>query len=286
MRQLVATFLVLAGMGLVATRALAADDEAIRFSGIRLGANPEAQPATTVFPEGTRSIYIRLSYEGGTNESISYVVRGRGAIEAFRASRRYQGSGSDTVEVSGSEIYRTLVSTLDESARAGQASAKAGAESGIRGVVLENLNNTHSQVTRMQQAEELLAQVPVTPDRATALKEVAKATRNLAQLSAQAMSLPPDDMAGRQARLSAMAQPFRTAVLAAGQLVQGAGQVRDVAIPGMGVDPPDSRNATKAYTLNIEVAGDPADGREFWVNRSYLNHLPAIRKLQAEPGRP
>lgn len=254
------------------------ESESIRMRDLRLGTTPEAQPATTVFPGGTKTIYARFHYEDGASERVTLVITGRSGIQVLRVSEQYRGTGDATVPITGADIYRTLTQTLDEAVRAGQSNAQEAARQSIG--VREYLMATQSEITRMEQSLDLLMQVRLGEPQAGQREAVRAATVELGGLIKEALAVSPDNVARMQALAARMASPFRAAVLSAGPLTQTAGQVRDVSIPGAGVDDPQgpSRNA---YTLNVEVSGSPTASVEFWVQRAPVRvdiYLPSLRK--------
>jgi hypothetical protein len=242
------------------------DSEEIRISEIRLGTSPEVNPDLRVFPEGTKTIFARFHYEGATGELLWLKIAGRGGIVVLQRSERYRGDGTATVQFNGADIYRTLTQTLDDAARAGQTSARSAATQQIG--MLEFLMDTQYQTTRVEQALDLLAQVSLPPTQSAQIASALISVDEIAGLLKDALALPPDDVSGKQALAAKMAAPFRSTVTNSGMLVNTAGQVRDVVIPGSDVDAP-GQPARNAYTLNLEVAGDiVVPSTEFWVRRT------------------
>lgn len=252
-------------------------DEKVRISDLRLARTPDAAQGSVVFPEDTRELYISFAYTGGTSEAVTFIVTGREGIEAARMTGRYRGDGTATLKLSGADMLRRLSQTLDEAVRAGQANARDAASQAVG--TREFLMSTRYHVGRAQQAHDLLSHTQLGPDLVQPLRVVGERLAVLAALVADALRLPPDEAQAMRAAAQKMSAPFAQAADASNRFATGAVQVTAATLPSTGTDP------RGAYTLNVEISGDPSNSLEFWVQRTTKLYLPNTRLRHVEPGR-
>lgn len=253
------------------------DDEKVRISDLRLARTPDAAQGSVIFPEDTRELFVSFAYAGGTSEPVTFIVIGPGGVEAARLTGRYRGDGTATLKISGADMLRRLSQALDEAVRAGQANARDAAAQAVG--PREYLLTTQYHVHRAIQTLDLLNHARLGPDLDPPLRLVGDRLSVLSALVGDALRLPPDEIQAMRAAAQKMSAPFAQAVGASGSVVTGATPVKDAVLPSTGTD------ARRAYTLNVEISGDPSNSLEFWVQRTTKLYLPNTRLRHVEPGR-
>ena len=228
---------------------------------------PGGDAAVERVPSETRVVEARFQHVDATGHDIAVVVKGRGGIDIFRASRALVGDGAASVPIDGTAMFPRLAAVIDGAARDAKRNAKQAATQAVG--TQEFLLSVQAGILRATYALTTLGAVHNLPavDAArvgAAIGQVERAQRR----AERAIALPADDVAGKQREANEIDALLGPVVETAGQLMAAAAGASDLALPTTGPGPQD------ALVVQIHVDGDVAASAELWVTPEPVIFLP------------
>jgi hypothetical protein len=227
-----------------------------KVTSLKVSATDSADTASPRLPSGTKSVFVLFDYEGAANDRLTVALEGLGLDRIVAKSDTYNGNGSASVEITGAEIYGSLVVRVLTAASQAQSDVKRAADQdkGTRGY-LEAVESDAAQVDRILQ---VLAQMVLPAPSEAMRKEVAEALNDLGGLIEEANDTDLDD-AGRKAKAEAMKAPAASLVTAATALADSAESVSSIPLPLTG------ENAPITVQVGVGSSSNPSASDEFWV---------------------
>lgn len=247
-------FLVLALASLVVLGSALPAAALAKVTRLEVSPSERAGDATTRLPAGSTAVFVLFDYDGASNEKLTVSLQGLGLASILAKTDTYNGSGSAAVELTGAEVYRSLVGQLSTYAIEAQTYVKRAAdqELGRRGF----LEQVQSQVATIDRMLLVLEQMAVPDDAIEDRKATRTALDELAALAEEATAPELED-ADRKAKAEEMAAPAEALVTSADAFVDTAEDAGDMPLPETGENAP--------FTAQVRVGGNPSMSVEFWV---------------------
>jgi hypothetical protein len=217
-------------------------------SGARDGAT--AQP---VLPINTTSVWVTFEYQRAGTSDISVKVVTAGGTVVFFSEDSYTGGGTASVEVTGADIYASIMSSLVDLGEAAQgALAKIASQQQIR----QYAQDTANYVGQMEVLESLVSSAEYPGLDQQNLASLSSALDSLGDLIVEMGEASEDD--AKRAKAAEM-EPHVAAAVAAIDALDGA-TGSDFAIP-----PSPAATGEAAYLVQIEVDGFLSKSTDFWI---------------------
>jgi hypothetical protein len=261
-RHILAIVVVAVAVTVLAPSVVRAD---LAVTNLRVGSDPAADPAMTVFPPGTRSAYARFDYEDASNHRLGVTVLLHGGIVGFASRDRYDGKGSASVEISGASVLRNVTNEVVEAGRTARSNAEKAATQSYG--LAEYLIQVQAGLNRVDSAVVVLEGVGPQHVDAAQLARVVTASAATHRLLERAVRAA-DDPRKREIAAS-MDQPLEDLVTAAQALFASAQEATSVPLPVSG--------SAWDYVVSVSVDGSPALTTEFVVS-GYRILAPAVQK--------
>jgi len=237
----------------------------VGVTNLRMGRDYSADPSTSRFAPGINSVWARFDYLEASNHQIGLTVMVHGGLVGYGTALPLAGSGSESVEITGDAVLRSVSAEAADSAKAARSNADKAATQTYGTVeyliqVEAGLNRVDSAlivvhgIESSQIDEEILAAMEVASDE----------TRTLLDRAANA-----SDDQRRKELAAAMERPLGDLVSASEQLSTAAGEAHDVPLSVSG--------DVWQYVVRISVDGTPALTTEFDIAGSTI-YAPYISK--------
>ncbi|RIL12774.1 hypothetical protein DCC79_00190 [bacterium] len=207
---------------------------------------------TASIPSGSEKLYVTFDYTAAARDDIGVEMKSGGLL-VFRSTKRYTGSGTATVEVTGLAVFQELTDQIADYADACQDNIDNARKSGNR----EYVQNTIGLVNSIRTALQIVDRAGLGGDFKTSRDSLDAALGKLEDLS---NDLPGGANTDAIKALAAQMEPYVAQASEAAISLDKAGQsATAVALPDTGTD----RGA--AWTINVTVGGSPAYSGELWI---------------------
>lgn len=217
---------------------------------------PDAFPfpvgGTASIPAGSEKLYVTFDYTAAARDDIGVEMKSGGLL-VFKSTKRYTGSGTATVEVTGLAVFQELADQMADYADACLDNIDNARKSGNR----EYVQNTIGHVLAMRTALQIVDRTGLSGDFKSSRDSLDAALTKLEDLSD---GLPGGANTDAIKALAAQMEPYVTQASEAATSLDKFGQsATAVALPDTGTD----RSA--AWTINVTVGGAPAYSGELWI---------------------
>lgn len=207
---------------------------------------------TASIPAGSEKLYVTFDYTAAARDDIGVEMKSGGLL-VFKSTKRYTGSGTATVEVTGLAVFQELADQMADYADACLDNIDNARKSGNR----EYVQNTIGLVNAMRTALQIVDRTGLSGDFKSSRDSLDAALSKLVDLSDD---LPGGANTDAIKALAAQMEPYVTQASEAATSLDKFGQsATAVALPDTGTD----RGA--AWTINVTVGGSPAYSGELWI---------------------
>ena len=236
---------------------------------LRVGDSAQvAPPGMTLFPVGTPRVFVRFDYKAASNERINLVVQGQGGVGLFAQEKRYNGDGTETVEITGAAVYAYLAAGVLDGAQRGQEEARAAAThqrpQELLNIITYSLGRIDIALDYMQRANPGRAQVDQ-------IKALRKAESDTLEVVTQAARLASDDPRLHD-MIVKVGDDFTPIVNQATALKNGAGQVVNAIFPPTGT----AKDVEHVAQLLVGDDHNPAASVVFQIARKSAIYTPVV----------
>jgi hypothetical protein len=242
----------------------------VAIGNLRLLDEPDGDTPMDRFLPGTRVIYAVFDYAGADGHEIGLSVTGRGALNVFDHTGRYEGEGTESLAIDGTRITQALASELDESAQAARDDTRRAASQPFG--VQEYLLAAHGSLLRVGYALDLLEGAELGTTGPTLLADVRAETDASRELVHEAIRVPAAEMERKRELARDADYALVQNANLAGQLTRMVDGLSGLPLPETG---PDWRFA---YAVQLQVRGLPVGVQEFLVSESEPIYLPRCVK--------
>jgi hypothetical protein len=237
----------------------------LAVTNLSVGRDAGDAPGATRFPPGTRSVFARFDYADASDHQIGLLVMVHGGVIGFGTSGRYNGSGSESVEISGSGVFRSVSAEVVQAARTARTNAEKAATQQFG--LAEYLIQVEAGLNRVNSALVVLRGIDSpTVDQALlgSLEDASRMTYSLLERAARA----GDDQQRRE-YAAAMDEPLGELMTSALALSAAADGAADVPLP--------ASDGVWQYVVSVSVDGSPALTTEFEVTGVSI-YVPSVSK--------